>query len=92
MSCQPRVPPMLRTIFFSIGLATLLWGLPLFFVDKVTLNQRGERVSQRQAVVRAVSAPGRDGGLEINTPIWLAYMLVTAGSLTMLYSVALPRR
>lgn len=83
---------MLRTIFFSIGLATLLWGLPLFFVDKVTLNQRGEQASERQAVIRAVSAPNLEGVREINPPIWLAYTLVTAGSLTMLYSVALPRR
>ncbi|QDU39046.1 hypothetical protein Mal4_33810 [Maioricimonas rarisocia] len=83
---------MLRTIFFSMGLATLLWGLPLFFVDKMTLNQRGESASERPGVIQTVSARNGDGILEVNPPVWLAYTLVTAGSLTMLYSVALPRR
>jgi hypothetical protein len=83
--------PMLRGTFFSLGLFITLWGVSLLFVDKLVLN-----VGDDQA-----RPPGFRGSLAnnapqkprvIDPPDWAAFSLLSVGAVTMLYSIALPKK
>lgn len=82
---------MIRSCCFAIGLFIALWGGVFLWVDKLVLHEgpqtdpgfRGmlvkERIAEEQRPV-------------IDPADWAAFLLLSVGSVTMLYSVALPRR
>jgi hypothetical protein len=82
---------MLRSIFFSAGLFIALAGLLFFFVDKVVFNSRDEQI--RQSGFRGLFMPARVSQPRVvDPPDWTSFSLISIGAVTMLYSVALPRK
>ena len=82
---------MVRSIFFSLGLFTTLWGATFLLVDKLVLNTDSDPQSQG-------SFRGLFGGASqskkkvIDPPDWAAFSLMSLGTVTMLYAVALPKK
>jgi hypothetical protein len=82
---------MVRSVFFSLGLFVTLWGASLLLVDKLVLNSdadpqnksgfRGLFQNTSQAKKRVVDPPD-----------WAAFSLMSVGTVTMLYAVALPKK
>jgi len=82
---------MVRSIFFSLGLFVLLWGVSFLFVDKLVLNQSDD--AARDPNFRGLfTTLNSDKRRVFDPPEWAAFSLMSAGSVTMLYSLALPRR
>src|SRR5262245_23188642 len=93
LSVRPccRGVTMVRATFFAVGLFITLWGVGLLFVDKMVLNMKGEAVKQSgfRGLFAAV-APEQKKVLD--PPDWAAFSLMSVGTVTMLYSVALPKK
>ena len=86
---------MLRATFFAAGLFVGLWGISLLFIDKLVLNT--DEVQARDEGVRGLfttANTGADGAQQavFDPPDWAAFSLMSIGSVTMLYSVALPKK
>ena len=82
---------MLRATFFSIGLFVFLWGGSFLLVDRMILNMKEE--PQRQPGFRGLfTTVNAERHKEFNPPDWAAFSLMSIGSVTMLYSVALPKK
>lgn len=82
---------MMRATFFSIGLFVTLWGVGFLLVDKMVLNVKGDSSPQSgfRGMFNAVT-PERQR--VIDPPDWAAFSLMSVGTVTMLYSVALPKK
>jgi len=82
---------MMRATFFSIGLFVTLAGVSLLFVDKVVLSSREEAVRTQgfRGMFSQMSAPKQK---IYDPPDWAAFSLLSIGAVTMLYSVALPKK
>ena len=99
---------MFRSIFFASGLFVTLWGVTLLFVDKLLLNNKADdAVESAQAQVQQFRRTGFRGmlgprsepvpppavqGKMVDPPDWAAFSLISVGTVTMLYAVALPRK
>jgi hypothetical protein len=82
---------MMRACFFATGLFVALWGVTFMMVDKVTLNLKAE--SARPAGFRGLFAGvSPDRKQVFDPPDWAAWSLLSVGTVTMLYSVALPKK
>jgi len=82
---------MVRSIFFSTGLFVLLWGISFLAIDKVVLNM--EQSPGRNSGFRGMfSGIGVKQKKEFDPPEWAAFSLMSVGTVTMLYSVALPKK
>jgi len=82
---------MLRATFFSIGLFVTLLGVSLLFVDKLVLNNTQEAVRTQgfRGMFAQMTAPKQQ---VYDPPEWAAFSLLSIGAVTMLYSVALPKK
>lgn len=82
---------MLRACFFGIGLFVALWGVSFMMVDKVTLNMKAEnaRPNGFRGLFSGVSPERKQ---VFDPPDWAAWSLLSVGTVTMLYSVALPKK
>jgi hypothetical protein len=82
---------MLRSFFFSTGLFITLCGAGFLYVDKITLNVQADtpRPTGFRGLFTGVS-PERKRVFD--PPDWAAFSLLSMGSVTMLYSIALPRK
>jgi hypothetical protein len=84
---------MLRSTFFSVGLFITLWGISFLFIDKLMI--KAKEVPLQQKTFRgffAAVTPSGDQHRIVDPPEWAAFSLLSIGTVTMLYSVALPRR
>lgn len=82
---------MLRNTFFTIGLFVTLWGVSFLFIDRIVLNVRDD--STRGQGFRGLftfANPQRQK--VVDPPDWAAFSLLSVGAVTMLYSIALPRK
>ena len=81
----------MRATFFAIGLFVTLSGVTLLFVDKIVLTSREESVRTQgfRGMFSQMSAPKPK---VYDPPEWAAFSLLSIGAVTMLYSVALPKR
>jgi hypothetical protein len=81
---------MLRGTFFSLGLFITLWGGALLVIDKVVLKT-DDAASQPgfRGLFGAVAASRKK---VVDPPDWAAFSLMAVGTVTMLYSVALPKK
>ena len=81
---------MVRGIFFSLGLFITLWGVAFLFVDKLVLKS-DDALSQPgfRGLFGAVASPKKK---VVDPPDWAAFSLMAVGTVTMLYSVALPKK
>lgn len=82
---------MLRAIFCSTGVFVLLWGMAFLFVDKMVLTLKDE--TEREPGFRGMfTAVTEERQQVIDPPEWAAFGLMSVGSVTILYSVALPKK
>jgi hypothetical protein len=85
-----EVPQMVRAVFFSLGLFIALWGGAFLVIDKLVLSTDD---SPAQSGFR-----GLFGGVAaarkkvVDPPDWAAFSLMSVGTVTMLYAVALPKK
>jgi hypothetical protein len=82
---------MMRATFFAIGLFVTLWGVSFLVVDKIELNMKSEAVPQN-GFRGLFNAVGPDRKKVVDPPDWAAFSLMSVGTVTMLYSVALPKK
>lgn len=82
---------MIRATFFSLGLFVFLWGVTFLFVDKMIMASKDEdaRPKEFRGLFTSINA---DHQAVFDPPEWCAFSLMSVGSVTMLYAVALPRR
>lgn len=83
---------MLRATFFSIGLFVTLWGVSLLFVDKLVLSSRQEAMRNQGFRGMFSQMAGVPRQQVYDPPDWAAFSLLAIGAVTMLYSVALPKK
>jgi hypothetical protein len=82
---------MLRSTFFAMGLFVALWGISFLMVDKIVLTLRDSAPKNPQ--IRGLFlTSGPDRKQVLDPPDWAAFSLMSIGAVTMLYSVALPRK
>ncbi|MGE0378440.1 MAG: hypothetical protein AB7Q45_23785 [Planctomycetaceae bacterium] len=79
----------LRPCVIGLGLALMLTGSALLFVDEVTLRDAAEMDRARMPSVFVRLAPSVPH--QFRPPPWLPVTLMATGGLTVLYSLALPR-
>jgi hypothetical protein len=82
---------MLRASAFATGLFICLWGAIFLVVDQIVLysppaNEPGIRGMLKKQAIGAETRP------IIDPADWAAFTLMSIGSVTMLYSVALPKK
>lgn len=80
---------MFRSFFFAAGIYIVTCGFTCLLVDKMTLNWRdlsGDPEGSRAWFTSVTE----DRRYVFDPPDWLAFSLMTVGSVTTLYSVALP--
>jgi hypothetical protein len=84
---------MVRATFFSLGLFVTMWGVAFLFADKIVLYDNGEKL-ERDKNLRGMlthQQVEKDVRRVFDPPDWAAFSLLSIGSVTVLYSVALPR-
>lgn len=85
---------MLRATFFSTGMFVLLWGVAFLFADKIVMHDSGEKL-ERDKNIRGMLTNQqieKDIRRVIDPPDWAAFSLLSAGAVTILYTIALPQR
>jgi hypothetical protein len=86
-----KVRRMLRSTFFAAGLFIALWGVSFLVIDRVVLKMDAD--SARDAGFRGLfSTVTADQQRTVSPPDWAAFALMSIGSVTMLYSAALPKK
>lgn len=81
---------MLRSACFAAGLFVGLWGLSFLAIDKLVMFQPEERDPGIRGML-AKQVVNKETRPIIDPPDWAAFTLLSIGSVTMLYSVALPK-
>ena len=82
---------MMRSCFFAAGLFVTLWGVSLLFIDEVVLNMK-EEPNQEEGISAMFTSITPRGQKVFAPPDWAAFSLMSVGSVTMLYAIALPRK
>lgn len=80
---------MMRSVFFATGLFVALWGVSFLLVDKLVLNVRDD---SKHGNFRGLFTSSPDRKQILDPPDWAAFSLMSVGSVTMLYAVALPKK
>ena len=80
---------MLRSACFAAGLFVGLWGLSFLAIDKLVMFQPEERDPGIRGML-ARQVVNKETRPIIDPPDWAAFTLLSIGSVTMLYAVALP--
>ncbi|WP_459556305.1 hypothetical protein [Lacunimicrobium album] len=84
---------MLRSSFFSAGVFVALWGMTFLAVDEIVLNVQETQEDLNRPNFRGLfTTLNEDNKRVINPPDWAAFSLMSIGSVTMLYAVALPKK
>lgn len=85
--------PMLRTFCFAAGIFIAMWGATFLMVDKITFAWNVEPVIERDPSFRGFYVTLNESKQRVfNPPQWLAFCLMSVGTVTMLYSIALPKK
>ncbi|HUQ71605.1 MAG TPA: hypothetical protein VM165_18900 [Planctomycetaceae bacterium] len=84
---------MLRSSAFATGLFIAMWGATFLVVDKVVLfNPPADREEKGIRAMLAKEQIADEDRPVIDPADWTAFTLMSIGSVTMLYAVALPKR
>lgn len=84
---------MLRSTFFALGLFVGLWGVTFLYVDKIVMSgDHEERARGFRGMLTSPQLVERKTRDVLDPPEWAAFFLMSVGSVTMLYSVALPQK
>ncbi len=81
---------LLRPCVIGLGLSLMMSGSTLLFVEQVTLRSAAEMTKARMPQMFVRVSPQTKH--EFTPPPWMPITLLAAGGLTVLYSIALPRR
>ena len=82
---------MVRSTFFSLGLFITLCGATFLLVDKLVLNTDSD--PKAQGGFRGLFGGASQSKKKvIDPPDWAAFSLMSLGTVTMLYAVALPKK
>ncbi len=85
--------PMLRTFCFAAGIIITMWGATFLMVDQMTFAWKVEPTIERDASFRGFYVTLNESKQRVfNPPQWLAFCLMSVGTVTMLYSIALPKK
>jgi hypothetical protein len=82
---------MMRATFFAIGLFVTLWGVGFLVVDKMVLKMNAD-AAQQTGFRGLFTSVAPEKSRVIDPPDWAAFSLMSVGTVTMLYSVALPKK
>ncbi len=82
---------MLRASAFATGLFIALWGAMFLVVDQIVLYSPPEHEPGIRGMLKKESI-GTETRPIIDPADWAAFTLMSIGSVTMLYSVALPKK
>ena len=82
---------MLRSSFFATGLFVTLWGASFLLVDKFVLTAKADSSRDRdfRGLFTTVNSQRQK---VVDPPEWTAFSLMSVGTVTMLYAVALPKK
>ena len=81
---------MLRAFFFAGGLFIATWGITFMMVDQMVFTWK--EPPQRDPEFRGFFTTLNEKRQRVlNPPQWAAFCLMSIGTVTMLYSVALPK-
>jgi len=81
----------MRTVFLAVGLFVGLTGISLLFVDKVVLTAKAD--DRPTGDIRGFFTNiNSEQQKVIDPPEWVAFNLISVGTITVLYSVALPKK
>lgn len=83
---------MLRSAFFSAGLFVALWGVSFLMIDKLVMHSADDPSSKQSNFRGLLTSSGPDRKKVIDPPDWVAFSLMSVGTVTMLYSAALPKK
>ncbi len=84
---------MWRAIFFATGLFVAMWGGTFLMVDEMVLVSQAEPEPPRSDEFRGLfMSKNAEDKKVFNPPEWAAFTLMSVGTVTMLYAVALPKR
>lgn len=84
---------MLRAFCFSVGVFVALWGATFLFVEQITFSWKVEPVIERDPSFRGFYVTMNDSKQRVFNPQqWMAFSLMSIGSVTMLYSLVLPKK
>jgi hypothetical protein len=89
ISSLPVLPSMIRSFFLSLGLITGLLGVSCLAIDRVVLKTPSDRRAL-PGLRNLVTGVSNDRKQVIEPPDWMAYALMSVGSVMTLYTVALP--
>ncbi|MCA9076467.1 MAG: hypothetical protein KDA93_15685 [Planctomycetaceae bacterium] len=81
---------LIRPCVIGLGLSLMIVGSTLLFVDQVTLRNSTEMTQARMPQVFVRISPVTKH--QFSPPTWMPITLLAAGGLTVLYSIALPRK
>ena len=80
---------MIRTIYFTFGLFIALWGLSLICVESITIRKERTWIFSDPSISSYFQTNDKKQKI-LQLPDWVAFGLISMGTVTMLYSVALP--
>ena len=80
----------IRASCFAAGMFVSLWGLAFMAIDKVVLHQPTEKDPGIRGML-AKQVVDKEQRPIIDPPDWAAFTLLSIGSVSMLYAVALPK-
>ncbi len=80
---------MIRSIYFTFGLFIALWGLSLICIDSIIIKKESAWIVSEPSISQYFKTNDKQQRI-LMLPAWVAFGLVSLGTVTMLYSVALP--
>lgn len=82
---------MARAVGFALGMFVGLWGVVFLWVDKLVLFENPPEASGLRGML-VMETVDQETRPVVDPADWAAFSLMSIGSVTMLYAVALPRR
>ena len=84
---------MLRAFCFAVGIFVALWGTTFLMVEQMTFSWKVEPAVERDPSFRGFYVTMNERQQRVfNPPQWMAFCLMSVGSVTMLYSLVLPKK
>jgi hypothetical protein len=82
---------MLRASGFATGLFIAMWGVTFLYIDKLVLFDPPEDRAGIRGMLKKQQVAEEQRPI-LDPADWTAFTLMSIGSVTMLYSVALPKK
>ena len=82
----------MRAFFFAVGLCLMFLGGEALLLDKAVLNVQQMRRVGSPPPIRNMISVNTEQKMVIDPPMWIGYALLSSGAVTVLYSIALPKK